>query len=673
MKDMFEFFNCESLKQEVQDVVIAWRYLDPISSQLYRPAEVFKKFSFVHLLDESEKCACQKAKRLQNFLDDDTKAESSKFTASEVHVRTMDTQIIQNLHLRQAVSYGLNHIPLKPTSIAKCVATTLDAFDQMVHILKLEKLDFPVNEAREWIRQQALDILKKANRQNHYGFKYSGRDWIQLPEVQNEIRWITENLFCSGLDKAANNCCFICTKHIRFMALERLSSPDFIPCKDDSAWLLPTHIIDKICGDLSSILPEVTIQFYALPYIMATYKIHKKKYRWITNASRTVFSGLAHLLTIVTMLILESVQQWAAEMALCYKQFLQVDTSLFWLVNSATEVALNIPEKMADIFVADITRCFEAIPLDGSDNLPDAVANLIAIGFTQQKKLHKRATPLIWVRIDNNGLAAKACWNTTAPQQGNWFSLDQNRLIELHGWLMRNCFVSLGDRVWQQITGIPMGFACSPLWCNLYLIFYETQFIQRLARLGCRNVLAQFKHAYRYMDDLCWINSITPQKFLSPQQERTPDNPYWIYPLYILEIKCEVAKYATDDPERGIQAHFMNLDIMIYSSESQTSNFNFCKYDKRRDLPFAYTQYIKFWSNRPIKQSYAVAVSQTLPIIYLSSTVENAHREVQCLIRTLEGNGFKRPRPVTEIKKFLSNSNFPGIRFELNELLDQTQ
>jgi hypothetical protein len=58
------------------------------------------------------------------------------------HLFTMDTRIIQHGELRQAISQGLNHIPLKPTSLATCVATIMDAFDQLISILDLENHDF---------------------------------------------------------------------------------------------------------------------------------------------------------------------------------------------------------------------------------------------------------------------------------------------------------------------------------------------------------------------------------------------------------------------------------------------------------------------------------------------------------------------------------------------------
>jgi len=220
------------------------------------------------------------------------------------------------------------------------------------------------------------------------------------------------------------------------------------------------------------------------------------------------------------------------------------------------------------------------------------------------------------------------------------------------------------------IAGIPMGFSCSPLWCNLYLMHYEIQFIQRLAKLGRKDIMSQFKNAYRYIDDLCWINTNNPYDFISPQQKRTLDNPYWIYPLEVLEIKHEIEKFVPHDLQRGIQTYFMNLNIEITRLDTDPLNFQLCKYDKKRSLSFKYTQYIKFGSNRPIKQSYAVAVSQTVPILYLSSSANAAIVEIQTLISTLKTNGFKKARLLGNIIRFLTSNTFPSIRFEMQVLLD---
>jgi len=94
--------------------------------------------------------------------------------------------------------------------------------------------------------------------------------------------------------------------------------------------------------------------------------------------------------------------------------------------------------------------------------------------------------------------------------------------------------------------------------------------------------------------------------------------------LDVLVIKSEVDTFSSSEPNRGIKAHFMNLEISL--SESESGVYETCKFDKCRALLFVYTQYIKFKSNRLVKQSYSIAISQTIPILYLSSSIQAAER-----------------------------------------------
>ena len=176
--------------------------------------------------------------------------------------------------------------------------------------------------------------------------------------------------------------------------------------------------------------------------------------------------------------------------------------------------------------VADISRCYETILLSSPDNLLDAISFIITIAFKQAKLLHPKAGTLLWVKFDIDGFPACAKWATRRPQYGSWSEFPATRLLSLHEWLMTNCYLTLGDRVWQQRTGIPMGFSCSPIWYNMYLLSYEIKFIQRLARLGRIDLFAKFQYAFRYIDDLCLINVQNPRDFLDPNQVRTETNPY---------------------------------------------------------------------------------------------------------------------------------------------------
>ena len=114
-----------------------------------------------------------------------------------------------------------------------------------------------------------------------------------------------------------------------------------------------------------------------------------------------------------------------------------------------------------------------------------------------------------------------------------------------------------------------MCFSCSPVWCNMYLLSYEIKFIQHLAKLGRVDLLAKFNHAFRYIDDLCLFNVQNPHDFLSPNQLRTNNNPFWIYPLNVLEIKEEVTAFSHNIPEKGILAYFMNAEFILNELDPQ--------------------------------------------------------------------------------------------------------
>ena len=81
-----------------------------------------------------------------------------------------------------------------------------------------------------------------------------------------------------------------------------------------------------------------------------------------------------------------------------------------------------------------------------------------------------------------------------------------------------NCYVCVVDQVWKQILDIFTGISCSPLWCNLYLFSYEIKFIQRLGRLGKIEIMSKFKYAFRYIEDLFWLNVGEANMFLDPLQ-----------------------------------------------------------------------------------------------------------------------------------------------------------
>jgi hypothetical protein len=96
------------------------------------------------------------------------------------------------------------------------------------------------------------------------------------------------------------------------------------------------------------------------------------------------------------MALLDKVKQWAKTTTTGYKNFFQVDTSIYWIIDSINEFCLNLPEHVHNIYVADITRCFETIPVNEQDTLFEAMEFITSLGIKNFKRKHPRSEPLIW-------------------------------------------------------------------------------------------------------------------------------------------------------------------------------------------------------------------------------------------------------------------------------------
>ena len=70
--------------------------------------------------------------------------------------------------------------------------------------------------------------------------------------------------------------------------------------------------------------------------------------------------------------------------------------------------------------------------------------------------------------------------------------------------LIRNCYFTVGNNVFIQTIGIPMGIDPAPFWANLYLYKFEYRFMKSF---GSSDVTARkFHGSSRFIDDLVCLN-----------------------------------------------------------------------------------------------------------------------------------------------------------------------
>jgi hypothetical protein len=172
---------------------------------------------------------------------------------------------------------------------------------------------------------------------------------------------------------------------------------------------------------LTSLIAELPISEGGLPYIVAIYKFHKQKYRWISTAFSSIYINVAILLTISSMTLLEEVKEWTHTTIKGYKNFLRVETPIYWIIDSTTDFTLNTPDIINNIYVANITRCFESILISGNDTLYDAMESITRLDMSNMRNKQPRSKQLFWVRINDKGVTTKVIWASTCPKYGDWF------------------------------------------------------------------------------------------------------------------------------------------------------------------------------------------------------------------------------------------------------------
>ena len=71
--------------------------------------------------------------------------------------------------------------------------------------------------------------------------------------------------------------------------------------------------------------------------------------------------------------------------------------------------------------------------------------------------------------------------------------------------LIRECYFTVGDGIFIQTIGIPMGIDPAPFWANLYLYKFENSFMESLRRSDFAKS-RKFHGCARFIDDLVCLN-----------------------------------------------------------------------------------------------------------------------------------------------------------------------
>jgi RecG-like helicase len=164
--------------------------------------------------------------------------------------------------------------------------------------------------------------------------------------------------------------------------------------------------------------------------------------------------------------------------------------------------------------------------------------------------------------------------------------------------LIESSYFTVGNILFRQMIGIPMGSDPAPFFANLFIFHFECAWIKRTLT-GDYGRVKQLNYTFRYIDDLIAIND--NDEFEKSYEE--------IYPS-ALTLKKENINNSS--------ATFLDMNISIINNK-----FDHKLYDKRDTYNFSIVRFPYKHSNIPSKMFFSSIGAETLRICRATSDYNN--------------------------------------------------
>ena len=581
-----------SFLNEVPPPVVGYKYTRTISSKIFNQKSVVKELDLDNGTKDME-CSCS----------------SSEFCYGPAgHVVTGDLRIIKDAKLRELVNKGPSY--REQNNIDWCLNARICKEAVTKYKVKWSRrLGIDRRVLNEWEKKvhEAIDRRVQLLRSKHVNKRR--KHVLQIKKHINYLHDFQRQFVLVPADKAANNVIVVCKKYYLDVVLNELSTTDTYVQDDRGSQCVILDHLQYMTKVNINVEPEHEDlpSFYWLP------KLHKNPYgkRFIAASNRCTTKSLSKLLTTCLAKITCHFREY------CNGIYNRTGVNCFWIVDNSQQVLNRIrktnyfsPAKHFDSF--DFSTLYTSIP---HDSLKIALTSLVKEAY------RVRGNKFLVVNKYGN-----ACWSDTPSTASYKTSIREDSLIEMMEYLIDNIYIKVGNKVFRQEVGIPMGTDCAPLLANLFLFYYEYKYMKNLVKDNLQAAM-KFNGTMRYIDDLLTLNN---RGFAS----KIPD----IYPPE-LDLKK-----TTESPST-----VSYLDILITINNGQ---YVTAVYDKRDSFNFSIVNFPYLSSNIPSKPAYGVYISQLVRIGRICDNFEQFNDRHYKLTSKLIKQGFWYTRLCYFFKRF---------------------
>ena len=409
------------------------------------------------------------------------------------------------------------------------------------------------------------------------------------------------------VDKAAKNVGIICKAfYIQILKEEVVESGNFIEFQD---------INDGIITRYSSFLKRFNLHIPEnkdLPFVYWTPKFHKSPidFRYITSGRDTVLNELSKYagIGLKTMLKLEKTQCNFEHKFDGIRNYYILDDNKEVIKFMVESNLLNQRAKYIKTF--DFKTLYTKIP---HNLLKENIKSFVSSVFRFKNK------KFFNISLKHAQFSEKRC------KSG---SFDEQSFIELIDFLIDNCFVSMSNRTFQLVVGIPTGTNCASDLANIFLHIFEKLFVNHLVENHNDLYLDLLGTIFRYQDDLIAFGD----RFAN-------DNIFTdIYPDQMVIKNTNIS---------ATHVTYLDLDINIIDNK-----FIFSSYDKRNNFNFPIINYPNLRGNIPTNAAYGVFTSQLIRYSRINLRIEDFIKDVRLLIMKLLKQGYKKNCLISTYTRF---------------------
>jgi len=248
---------------------------------------------------------------------------------------------------------------------------------------------------------------------------------------------------------------------------------------------------------------------------------------------------------------------------------------------------------------------------------------------------------------------------------GNRVDWAQSRWDQLHSlsdlknmikFMVNHTYITLADKCFQQLVGIPMGTNSGVNIVDFYLVKYELDFMVQLLDMKQWELLSAFKDTMRYLDDILSIDNAYFQQLLYND-------------TYLHDVKGIYPRQAVtlQRVDKNVKINYMDTTIGRYQANTKHYLFNklFTKaFDKRSEGKFQTFKLIKYPSALSlIRESvgYNIIVTQCHRFINLDMCKEDFVRDTIHVYHELYRKGFNKSMLISKVGRFLATYKFKSF------------